>query len=55
MDENVYTAERKVFTIFDAFAATGGIMGVVLAISRLILGGVQESLFVITLAKKLLF
>lgn len=30
-------------------------MGVVLAVSRLILGGVQESLFVITLAKKLLF
>ncbi len=40
LDENVMTVQRKVFTIFDAFAATGGIMGLILGVCRLMIGGI---------------
>ena len=47
LDENVYTYNRQVQTIFYGFSMVGGLMGIIMALAKVILEWVQRHLFLI--------
>jgi hypothetical protein len=53
MDENVKTTEREVYTIIAALSSTGGFAGLVAAIAHIFVVLVENSLFVLSILKKL--
>ena len=47
LDENVYTYNGQVQTIFYGFSMVGGLMGIIMALAKVILEWVQRHLFLI--------
>ena len=55
LDENVLHFSRRVQTIADVFSAIGGLMGISMAICKILLAPLQLQLFRSSLLKKLFF
>lgn len=55
LDEEVETTERVIMTIWDALAATGGMMGFAFIVVDIIIGGAQTTLYYSQLIKKVFF
>jgi len=46
IDENVNQSTRTVYTIADALSATGGFLGIITLIVQILIGWLQERLFI---------
>lgn len=53
MDENVQTIQREVYTVTDALSATGGFLEIIAIIVTFLIGGLQETLFKLSIVRKL--
>ena len=53
-DEEI-NIERETFTLLDALSNTGGIMGILMGLLKIIMGSIQQLFFSASVAKKLLF
>ncbi len=52
LDAKVTTVERQVYSIFDAIASTGGIMGVILQLFNFFIKDIQAFLYKKTMAQE---